>query len=482
MNGGLASGSKTMRSSFLKAGHLPTLVASFLYFDLSFMVWVILGPLGVLIAADLHLSPGDKGLMVATPVLAGALLRMVNGVLVDRFKAKRIGMLMQCLVIAGLVGSWFIGISNFLEILALGIVLGIAGASFAIALPLASYWYPPEHQGTALGIAGAGNSGTVLASLFVPAIAVALGWRNALGLAALPLLAVFVLFVVLAKDSPRSPPPKSPMPGKLDGLSIIIPESREADLFAGLLEAEGAAAIRCPLVQIADLDDFSALDTWINRLIAGEFEDVILLTGEGLRRIMARCDQLGQKPAAIDGLKRVRTIIRGPKPGRALRELGLSPGISAAAPTSEGVVDALAGEHLHGRKIGVQLYPGESAGRIVNALRAKGALVSDVTPYRYASEAETSEVAKLIRKMAAGEVGMIAFTSSPQIERLAEVARVQNLDKELAQGLSRARVAAIGPIVEQALQKHGFSASIIPNSPHLKPFVRAISSAWSSNH
>jgi NNP family nitrate/nitrite transporter-like MFS transporter len=113
-------------------------------------------------------------------------------------------------VIAGLAGSWFIAISNFEEILALGVVLGIAGASFAIALPLASYWYPPEHQGTALGIAGAGNSGTVLASLFVPAIAVALGWRNALGLAALPLIAVLAVFVVLAKDSPRSPPPKSP--------------------------------------------------------------------------------------------------------------------------------------------------------------------------------------------------------------------------------------------------------------------------------
>lgn len=199
-----------MKSSFLKVGHLPTLIAAFLYFDLSFMVWVILGPLGVLIAADLHLSPGDKGLMVATPVLAGAFLRIVNGVLVDRFKAKRVGIFMQCLVIAGLFGFWSVGISNLSEILALGIILGIAGASFAIALPLASYWYPSEHQGTALGIAGAGNSGTVLSSLFVPAIAVALGWRNALGLAALPLIVVFVAFVVLAKDSPRSPPPKSP--------------------------------------------------------------------------------------------------------------------------------------------------------------------------------------------------------------------------------------------------------------------------------
>ena len=202
-------GSKVMKSSFLKSGHLPTLIASFLYFDLSFMVWVILGPLGVLIAADLHLSPGDKGLMVATPVLAGAILRILNGVLVDRFKGRRVGIVMQCVVIAGLLGFWLTAISNFSQILALGFILGVAGASFAIALPLASYWYPPEHQGTALGIAGAGNSGTVLASLFVPAIAVALGWRNALGLAALPLIIVLVAFVALAKDSPRSPPPKA---------------------------------------------------------------------------------------------------------------------------------------------------------------------------------------------------------------------------------------------------------------------------------
>lgn len=268
------------------------------------------------------------------------------------------------------------------------------------------------------------------------------------------------------------------MPGKLDGLSIIVPESRELDLFAGLLEAEGATAIRCPLVQITDLHDASLLDAWIGRLIAGDFDDLILLTGEGLRRIVARSDQSGRKPAVIDALRRIRTIIRGPKPARALRELGLSPGISAAVPTSEGVIDALEGQDLQERKIGVQLYPGEGAGWIVAALKTKGALVFEVTPYRYASEAESSEVAGVIRKMAAGDAGMIAFTSSPQVERLVDVARQQKLEKELAQGLGRARVAAIGPIVEQALKKHGVSYAIIPKTPHLKPFVRAITDAW----
>lgn len=198
-----------MRSSFLKSGHLPTLVSAFLYFDVSFMAWVMLGPLGVLISRDLGLSAGQKGLMVATPVLAGALLRLVNGVLVDRFRAKLVGIAMQVIVIAGLLAAWAAGIDRFSQVLVLAVVLGVAGASFAIALPLASYWYPPEHQGTALGIAGAGNSGTVLASLFAPAIAAALGWRNVLGLAAIPLAVVLVLFCVMARNSPNRPPPKS---------------------------------------------------------------------------------------------------------------------------------------------------------------------------------------------------------------------------------------------------------------------------------
>jgi NNP family nitrate/nitrite transporter-like MFS transporter len=198
-----------MSKNFLKAGHLPTLVACFLYFDLSFMVWVLLGPMAVLIARDLHLNAAQKGLIVAVPVLAGALLRIVNGVLVGQLHPRRTGLIMQSLVIAGLAAAWAFGIHSFGQLLLLGGVLGVAGASFAIALPMVSYWYPPEHQGMALGLAGAGNSGTVLASLFVPGLAVALGWNNVLGLAALPLLAVFVLFVAAARNSPSCPPPKS---------------------------------------------------------------------------------------------------------------------------------------------------------------------------------------------------------------------------------------------------------------------------------
>ncbi|MBS0640565.1 MAG: NarK/NasA family nitrate transporter [Proteobacteria bacterium] len=197
-----------MHKGFLKAGHLPTLFAAFLYFDLSFMVWVLLGPLGVFIAKDLHLNAGDKGLMVATPVLAGAFLRVVLGLLVDRYKAKRVGIGAQIVVIAGLIVAWSIGIHSFTGTLLLGGVLGLAGASFAVALPMASAWYPPQHQGTALGIAGAGNSGTVLAALFAPGLALLCGWQNVIGLAAIPLALALIVFIALAKDSPNAPAPK----------------------------------------------------------------------------------------------------------------------------------------------------------------------------------------------------------------------------------------------------------------------------------
>ncbi|EJL25054.1 nitrate/nitrite transporter [Caulobacter sp. AP07] len=193
---------------FLKAGHAPTLFAAFLYFDLSFMVWVILGPLGVAIAKDFHLDPAQKGLMVAIPVLAGALLRLVNGVLVDRIGPKKTGMIGQMIVLTGLVLAWAVGIHNYHQVLALGLVLGVAGSSFAVALPLASRWYPQEHQGLALGIAGAGNSGTALAALFAPILAKSFGWQNVIGLAAIPLAVAFVVYMLLAKDAPEQPAPK----------------------------------------------------------------------------------------------------------------------------------------------------------------------------------------------------------------------------------------------------------------------------------
>ncbi|PZU12230.1 MAG: MFS transporter [Sphingobium sp.] len=195
-------------TSFWKSGHTPTLIAAFLYFDLAFMVWVLLGPLAPMISKTLMLTPAQKGLMVAVPTLAGALLRVVNGLLVDRIGPKRSGAISQIVVIAGLFTAWAMGVNSFGGTLALGVILGFAGASFAIALPLASRWYPPEHQGKAMGLAGMGNSGTVLASLFAPMLAKLFGWNAVLGLACIPLSIVFVLYMIMAKDAPDTPMPK----------------------------------------------------------------------------------------------------------------------------------------------------------------------------------------------------------------------------------------------------------------------------------
>ena len=198
-----------MNKSFWKAGHNPTLLAAFLYFDVSFMVWVMLGPLAPIISEELGLDPAEKGLMVAVPTLAGALLRLVNGVLVDSIGPKTTGALNQVIVIAGLLFGWWFGIDSFAGTLAIGVILGFAGASFAVALPLASRWYPPEHQGKAMGLAGMGNSGTVLAALFAPVLAKLFGWNAVLGLATIPLAVIFVFYLFAAKDSPDQPAPKS---------------------------------------------------------------------------------------------------------------------------------------------------------------------------------------------------------------------------------------------------------------------------------
>lgn len=197
------------KTSFWKAGHTPTLFAAFFYFDLSFMVWVILGPLAVQISKDIGLTPAQKGLMVATPLLAGALLRIVMGVLVDHLKPKKAGMIGQLIVMLGLIWAWQGDLHTYPRLLALGVVLGVAGAAFAVALPLASRWYPPEHQGTALGIAGAGNSGTAFAALFAPSLAIAFGWQNVFGWCLIPLGIAFAVYMALAKDAPLAPAPKS---------------------------------------------------------------------------------------------------------------------------------------------------------------------------------------------------------------------------------------------------------------------------------
>jgi NNP family nitrate/nitrite transporter-like MFS transporter len=196
---------------FRRAGHFPSLVCAFLYFDVSFMVWVLVGSLGVSISASLSLDPvtdaARKGFMVAVPLLGGSLLRLVLGLLTDHIGARRTAILGMTLTAIPLLLGW-LWADSYPEVLLVGLLLGVAGASFAAALPLASRWYPPQYQGLAMGIAGAGNSGTALATFFGPLLARSLGWHAVFGLALIPLLLTLCVFVLLAKDSPNQPPAK----------------------------------------------------------------------------------------------------------------------------------------------------------------------------------------------------------------------------------------------------------------------------------
>src|SRR6201981_2364957 len=192
-----------MRLSELKnTGHWPTLLSAFLYFDFSFMVWTVLGPLGAQIGETLNLSPGKKGLMVALPILAGAVLRILLGLLADRVRAKNAGIMAQLLVITGLAVAWIFGLPNYPAALLMGLVLGFAGASFAVALPQAGRWYPPNMQGVVMGLAGAGNIGVVLDSLLAPRLAEAYGWKNVFGFALLPAILVLICYAFVSKEAP----------------------------------------------------------------------------------------------------------------------------------------------------------------------------------------------------------------------------------------------------------------------------------------
>jgi NNP family nitrate/nitrite transporter-like MFS transporter len=187
---------------FKQAGHWPTLLSAFLYFDVSFMVWVMLGPLSLYITKDLGLPVGEKFTIVAIPILSGAVFRIVLGSMADHLGPKLTGILAQLLVILGLAYVFVFGLHSKLEVELLGLLLGIAGASFAVALPQASRWYPPKFQGVVMGIAGAGNMGVVLDSMIVPWLAEHFGWQAVFGFLLIPLGLVLVIYAVLVKDAP----------------------------------------------------------------------------------------------------------------------------------------------------------------------------------------------------------------------------------------------------------------------------------------
>ncbi len=264
---------------------------------------------------------------------------------------------------------------------------------------------------------------------------------------------------------------------RLDGRTIAVPESRELDQFASMLERRGAAVVRCPLVEIRDAPDPAPVLAWLERFCAGGMDDLILLTGEGLRRLLGCLEQHrpGLRETFVAQLARVRKLARGPKPGRALRELGLKPELVAEEPTTAGVIATLSKLNLTGRCVGVQLYGTEPNRPLMEFLQRAGARADPVAPYVYADDADERAVLGLIERLDRGELDAIAFTSLQQVERLFRVARENGRMDALREGLARCCVAAIGPVVAESLRMHCVRVDLMPEeSFFLKPLTSAL--------
>ncbi|MGE0114903.1 MAG: uroporphyrinogen-III synthase [Steroidobacteraceae bacterium] len=256
----------------------------------------------------------------------------------------------------------------------------------------------------------------------------------------------------------------------LSGRVIAVPEARQLDVFAGLLERRGGRVLRCPLVSIKDAPDPQPVLAWIEIFTSGGCDDLILLTGEGLRRILSCIEQHqpGWRAQFLERLAQVRTVTRGPKPARVLRELGLQSHLAATEPTTAGVIAALKALHLQGCRVGVQLYGAEPNLPLIDYLRSAGAQPLVVAPYIYADAIDDAQVRDLIARMAAGEVDIIAFTSMAQVSRLFAVGEATTLQAAFA----RVQVAAVGPVVRDALARQGVTANYMPEEAFfMKPLV-----------
>ena len=244
-----------------------------------------------------------------------------------------------------------------------------------------------------------------------------------------------------------------------------------------MLEEQGAETLRCPMVAIDDTPDQGAVRAWLMRF---PFDDLVLFTGEGLRRLYGFAQRLDLVSAFLDGLRSARKITRGPKPERALRELGLKSDLRAKEPTTDGLIATLSARELRGRRIGVQLYPNVPDNKFVDFLRAAGAQPDTVVPYVYSSAADDQKVVSLIDRMAGGEVDVIAFTSSPQVRRLFEVATATQREGRLRTALQFTKIAAVGPVVADQLRQRGCEVPITPDHNYfMKPLVSAIVEALS---
>jgi uroporphyrinogen-III synthase len=242
-----------------------------------------------------------------------------------------------------------------------------------------------------------------------------------------------------------------------------------------MLEDRGAEVLRCPMVAIVDAPDAAPIEAWLTRVVAGACDDLILFTGEGLRRLLGFARRAGVEPGFIAALAKLRKITRGPKPVRALREIGLDADLAAQPPTSQGVIAALVPLDLSGRRIGVQLYPDSTHEALLRFLADAGAKADPVLPYVYVSAADDRQVIAVIDRMADGEVDAIAFTSAPQVRRLHSVAAAAQYEARLSEALRRTKVASVGPVVGEELRRIGARVDIAADGSYfMKPLVNEI--------
>jgi uroporphyrinogen-III synthase len=247
----------------------------------------------------------------------------------------------------------------------------------------------------------------------------------------------------------------------LSGRTVALAEGRQLEELAQMLEAEGAAILRCPMVSILDAPDEGPILAWLRELAADQFRYVILFTGEGLRRLLGFAERAGLRDAVIAALSHTRTVTRGPKPVRALKEIGLTPTIVVGTPTTEGVIAALTNEPIRGQTIGVQLYS-EANPPLMQFLERAGASPRAVLPYVYAPASDADQVAEVLNQMSQGQVDLLVFTSSPQVDRLYDVAKERGLLQRLQEGLAKTKVAAVGPVVADNLRVRNARVDICP--------------------
>ncbi len=269
------------------------------------------------------------------------------------------------------------------------------------------------------------------------------------------------------------------MADRLNGYRILILETREEAQFSRLLAEQGADVLQCPMFAIHDAPDPAPVEAWIRRCVEKPFDDLVLLTGEGLRRLVKVARRIGLEHDFVTALGKVRKFVRGPKPGKALREIGLEPQQTTEKPTSEGIADMLSRVDLAGHRFGLQLYPDRDHSALIGALAAQGAKVDTVLPYVYDARAADGSIVTAIEEMAEGRVDAIALTSSGQVRRLFDVAQAHGCEARLREGLARTPIASVGPVVSDELKSHGLHAEISPaaGAYFMKPLISAMAVA-----